>query len=126
MPFTFHHIGIPTTVPQEGERYSERFRMYTSGGERPLRIQYHRFDEGSPLHKLIQTLPHVAFKVDDLQQAIVGEEVLLGPYTPIKNFHVAIVKRPGILLEFIETTLTEEEIWDVSKHQDSLLYSNGE
>lgn len=86
MPFTFHHIGIPTTVPQEGERYSERFRMYTSGGERPLRIQYHRFDEGSPLHKLIQTLPHVAFKVDDLQQAIVGGGGIIRALHPHKKF----------------------------------------
>jgi hypothetical protein len=97
--------------------------MYTSGGELPGRIQYHRFGPNCPLHELIQTKPHVAYKVDNIDEVIKGKHVLLGPYFPIKNFQVAIVEEYGAVIEFIETTLTEEEIWDESKHQDSLLYA---
>lgn len=51
--FTYHHTGIPTTEPKEGERYSPTVKMYTTAGHNPFRIQWHRFEEGCPLHPLI-------------------------------------------------------------------------
>src|SRR4051794_2336005 len=83
----FHHLGIPTTEPKPGERFSERFAMYTSDSNCGLmRIQWHRFESHSPLHPLIRTLPHVAFQVSDLDRAIEGCRLLLGPYEPIPDF----------------------------------------
>jgi hypothetical protein len=29
----YHHLGIPTDVPREGETYLEKFEMYVSGYE---------------------------------------------------------------------------------------------
>lgn len=67
--YEFHHIGIPTTKKRDGEKYSSTFKMYTSNGDDPkFRVQYHRFEEGSSLHSLIQTMTHVAFKVSDMQK----------------------------------------------------------
>ncbi len=122
MKYEYHHMGIPTTEIREDERYSPRFKMYTSGGSLPLRIQWHRFEEGSSLHHLIQTKMHVAFKVENLEEAIQGKELLLGPYEPIKYFHVAMFLEDGVLIELIETSLSESEIWDEKNHEDSLLY----
>jgi hypothetical protein len=55
-------LGVPTIVPREGECHSLRFKMYTSGGEDlgGFRVQYHRFEEGSPLHSLLRTMSDVA------------------------------------------------------------------
>ncbi|KTD44345.1 hypothetical protein [Legionella parisiensis] len=122
MKYKYHHVGIPVTEPRSGERYSPVMDMYTSGGEFPGRIQYHRFGPNCPLHKLIQTKPHVAFKVDNIDNAIKGKHVLLEPYFPLKNFRVAMIEENGVIIEFIETSLSEDEIWDDSKHQDSMLY----
>jgi hypothetical protein len=81
---SFHHMGIPTTEPKPGERFSERFRMYTSDSDcKSHRIQWHRFEPTNLLHPLIRTIPHVAFKVSNLDRAITGCNVLLGPYEPI-------------------------------------------
>ncbi|WP_133131128.1 VOC family protein [Legionella yabuuchiae] len=120
--YRFHHIGIPTTVKREGERYSSTFKMYTSGGEdSPYRIQYHRFEEDSPLHPLLKTMSHVAFQVDDLEAAIEGKEIVLGPYEPFSGFKVAAIIDSGAPIELIETTLSEEEIWCKS-HNNSVIY----
>ncbi|HEX3660073.1 MAG TPA: hypothetical protein VHU89_01495 [Acidobacteriaceae bacterium] len=109
---TFHHMGIPTTEPKPGERFSERFGMYTSdSGCKAVRIQWHRFEKNSPLHSLIRTLPHAAFKVADLDASIRGSNVLLGPYEPIADFRVAIIEDGGLPVELIQTTLTDEELW---------------
>lgn len=109
--YTFHHTGIPTDQKREGETYAASVRMYTSDNGGSFRIQWHRFEEGSSLHPLIRTLPHVAFKVDDLQAAIEGEELLLGPYEPLDGFFVAMINDGGVPVELIQTALTDEEIW---------------
>jgi hypothetical protein len=93
---TFHHIGIPTPGPRPGERFSKRFGMYASDSDcGVVRIQWHRFEPGSPLHLLIRTVPHVAFKVLDLNRAIEGRDILLGPYEPIPDFRVAVIEDGG-------------------------------
>lgn len=110
--YEFHHLGIPTTEPKPGERYSERFAMHTSDAPAGLiRVQFHRFAPESPLHPLLRTMPHPAFKVDKLDRAIAGQTILLGPYEPIPGFRVAIIEDGGIPIEFVETSLTDEEIW---------------
>jgi hypothetical protein len=108
----FHHMGIPTMERKPGERFSEGFGMYTSDGEcKALRIQWHRFAADSSLHPLIRTVPHVAFKVADLDLAIAGCNVLLGPYEPIAEFRVAMIEDGGQPIELVETALTDEELW---------------
>lgn len=67
--YEYHHAGIPTDKPQVGERYSPTFKMYTTSGHNEFRIQWHRFEKGCPLHPLIQTVPHIAFKVDSIDKA---------------------------------------------------------
>ncbi len=118
----YHHTGIPTTKKRADERYSETFKMYTSGGEAPTRIQYHRFEKGCPLHNLIQTKPHIAFKVDRIDEVIDGKNVILEPYYPFENFRVAMIEENGMPIEFIETNLTETEIWNDSSHKNSVIY----
>ncbi|MFM0325208.1 hypothetical protein [Caballeronia glebae] len=114
--YEFHHMGIPAHEPREGERYSAQFRMYTSDADCDLmRVQYHRFEEGSTLPALMRTVPHAAFKVSDLTKAIEGKTLLLGPYEPIDGFRVAVVRDGDVPVELIETTLTDEQIWERAK-----------
>jgi hypothetical protein len=124
MNYQFHHVGIPTTEVRPDERYSSTFKMYTSGGEPPTRIQYHRFEADCPLHPLIQSKPHVAFKVDSIDEAIKGKQVILEPYFPFDGFKVAMIAENDMPIEFIETDLSEEEIWDDNAHKNSVIYTD--
>lgn len=118
----FHHMGIPTTEKKPRERFSQRFGMYTSDSDcKTLRIQWHRFEPNSPLHFLIRTVPHVAFKVEDLDRAVVGSNLLLGPYEPVANFRAAIIEDANQPIELVQTTLTDNELWNRAE-TDSLLY----
>lgn len=109
----FHHIGIPTTEPRHGERFSQRFGMYTSDSAcQTIRIQWHRFEADSPLHPLIRLVPHVALKVDDLERAIRGYKLLLDPYEPIPGFRAAMIEDGGCPIELVQTNLTDEVLWE--------------
>lgn len=119
--YEYHHMGIPTNKPREGEKYSSAFKMYTTQGNNEFRIQWHRFEKGCPLHPLIQSTPHVAFKVSSIDEAIQGKKVLLEPYYPFAGFRVAMVEIEGAPVELIETDLSEEEIW-ADTHKGSVIY----
>ncbi len=119
--YQFHHIGIPTTEVRECESYSTLFKMYTSDSECQLaRTQFHRFEPGSSLHPLIQTLPHVAFKVSDLDRAVQGCRLLLGPYEPIRGFRVAIIEDGGHPVELVETELSDDELWSRTRTESRI------
>lgn len=108
----FHHLGIPTTEVRPGERYSPAFGLYTSESAcRLLRVQWHRFDATSPLPLLVRTVPHAAFQVADLERAVAGATLLLGPYEPIPGYRVAIIEDGGIPIELVQTALTDAELW---------------
>jgi hypothetical protein len=99
----YHHLGIPTDVPREGERYLEEFGMYVSGyGESEYNIEWMRFEPGSPVHELIRTVPHIGFEVDDLDAAIAGKEVIVEPNCPSEGVRVAFIVDNGAPVEFLE------------------------
>lgn len=120
--YEYHHTGIPTNEPKEGERYSSAFKMYVTKGHNAFRIQWHRYEEGCPLHPLIQQVPHVAFKVNSIDEAIKGKKVLLEPYYPLEGFRVVMVEIEGAPVEFLETELSDEDIWNDENHKNSLVF----
>jgi hypothetical protein len=77
--------------------------MYVSGYDTsPYRVEWMRFEPDSPLPELVKTVPHVAFEVDDLDEAIRGKDVLIAPNSPSKGVRVAFVVDDGAPIEFLE------------------------
>ncbi|OON38731.1 hypothetical protein BTJ39_16705 [Izhakiella australiensis] len=124
--YQFHHLGIPLEDGINEGIYSEKAGMYTTDNPGKFRVQWHRFTADSPLHTLIKTVPHVAFKVEDLDAAIEGEEVILGPYEPIDDYRVAIINDAGVPVELIQTTLDDEELWARARSGRGALYRSDE
>jgi len=99
----YHHLGIPTDVPREGETYLEEFKVYVSGYEEsPYGVEWMRFERDSPLPVLVKTVPHVAFVVDDLAAELEGREVLIPPNRPSEGVAVAFIVDNGAPIEFLE------------------------
>lgn len=105
----FDHVGIFTDEPQENESWVEQSRVWvTNPRVHPKRIEYLRpaeLPQVDPkevgLWKL-WNLPHIAYRVDNLQEAIAGEEVVYGPFEPGEFATVAFVHKDGIVLEYLE------------------------
>ena len=99
----YHHIGIPTTTPQEGETHVAALKFFCTDHEsNPYGIQWMRFEPGCELPELVQTLPHVAFAVDDLETALEGHEVLIEPNSPSPGVRVAFIVEDGAPVEFLQ------------------------
>jgi hypothetical protein len=99
----YHHVGIPTTVPQAGETHLEAHRVFCTDHERnPFGIQWMRYEAECSLPEIVKTVPHVAFEVDDLEAAIAGQEILIPPNSPSKGVVVAFVLCDGAPVEFLQ------------------------
>ena len=49
-------------------------------------------------------MPHIAWRVDDLEQAIVGAEVVYGPFEPADFGRVVFIHEHGVIVEYLEYT----------------------
>ncbi len=99
----YHHLGIPTNVPREGEVYLEQHKVFVSGYETsPYGIEWMRYEPDCPLPELVKTLPHIAFKVDDLAAEIAGKEILIEPNSPSEGVTVAFIVDNGAPIEFLQ------------------------
>ena len=71
MSATYMHIGIPITNKKPGMVYNEGAKFWVSNvDDYDYKIEYLKFEEGTPFPEEIHRNPHVAYKVDDLEHYI--------------------------------------------------------
>jgi hypothetical protein len=99
----YHHLGIPTSEPRAGEIYLEEHGFFVSGfQESPYGIEWMRFEADSTVSPLIQTVPHLAFEVDDMEEALEGKEILLEPTELYPGACVAMIVSNGAPVELLQ------------------------
>lgn len=99
----FHHLGIPTTARFEGEIDLPHLLVTVSDHQsNPFGIQWQRYWEEAPYPELVKTVPHVAFEVENLEEALAGQEILIPPNSPSPGVMVAFIKVAGAPVELLE------------------------
>ena len=99
----YHHLGIPTTRDLPEEDYIPEYKFYASGfKDSPYGIEWMKFDDDCPLPELVRKMPHVAFVVDNLDEALKGKEILIKPNRPSEGVTVAFIIDNGAPVEFLQ------------------------
>jgi hypothetical protein len=103
----FDHVGLPTSHRQPNEMYVEQTKVWvTDPAAHPHRLEYLRYEPDSPVTGPVRELPHMAFRVDNLEQAMAGEEIVLGPFQATPTLRVVFIRKDGALFEFMESSQT--------------------
>lgn len=124
----FHHIGRPVPLKnlkgRKDVKYSHLFDMYSLDMRNSLGIpiELHAFDKNCSLHERVQKEAHVAFKVDDIELALKDKEIIMPLYQPFAGYKCAMIVLNDQLIELIETSLSENEIWGDGILKNSILY----
>lgn len=85
--------------------YVEATKVWvTNPAAHPQRIEYLRFEPDSPVTGPVRELPHMAFQVDNLDAAMEGSQVLLGPFQPTETLRVVFVLCDGAVFEYMENS----------------------
>jgi hypothetical protein len=105
----FDHVGFITQTPQPGEAWVESSQVWVTNPRRhPQRVEYVRplvMPEVAPAQVGLWKLwhwPHIAYRVEDLQAALQGEEVVFGPFFPGDFVEVAFIYKDGVVLEYMQ------------------------
>ena len=103
LQFRYHHIGIPTRKIRKGMTRIKHLRIRVTDHEsNPFGIQWMYFDNDCPVPELVRKAPHVAFVVDDLEEALRDRKVIIPPNSPSPGVMVALIEEQGAPVEFLQ------------------------
>ena len=99
----FDHIGVPTVERRDGMRLLESTRCWlTSPADHPFRVEWLYFEPSSGAPELVRSMPHVAYRVDDLGEAMRGYPVLAEPFDVFGEVRVSFIEVDGAPVEFVQ------------------------
>ena len=99
----FDHIGIVTTEKKPDDIFIEPTRVWiTDFQKHPYRVEWLRYEPDSPVTGPVREQPHVAYRVESIDEAAQGMKVLLEPF----DAGIAVVgfyqTDDGAVVEFME------------------------
>ena len=102
----FSHIGVITDEPKPGEIFIEATRVWiTDFVKHPFHVEWLRFEPDSPVTGLVRNQPHVAYRVDSIEEAAGDMPVLLEPFWPLETLRVGFYQtEDGAVVELMEYT----------------------
>ena len=109
----FRNVGGPTKKEKEESVYYEGIKTHIVPTEtKEFGIEYLRFEKDTPLPQELQTLVHVAYKVDDMDEQLKANRVVVEPRMADENTRIAFIMKDGILMELLEVKylLTHTEL----------------
>jgi len=104
MSAEFMHIGIPITNKKPGMTYADGMKIWMSNpDDYEYKIEYLKFEEGTPFPEIMHRNPHVAYKVDNLEKHLEDADETIFPPTEIgPGIRIAFAIKDGAILEFYE------------------------
>jgi hypothetical protein len=99
----FDHIGIPAVEKRAGMRFLESKRLWlTSPADHPYRVEWLWYEDDSTEVELVRTVPHVAYRVASLEDAMARQTVIAEPFDVFGEVRVSFVEVDGAPVEFVQ------------------------
>ena len=107
----YHHTGVVTDQKQLDEVYVEATKVWvTKPQDHPYRVEFLRFEPDTPVVPPVRDHCHTAYEVDDLEAAIEGKNVVLGPFDALNGLRVVFIEEDGALIEYMHFSEGRSEI----------------
>jgi hypothetical protein len=104
MSAEYMHVGIPVTNKKEGMTYAEGLKIWMSKPEDyDYKIEYLKFEEGTPFPEIMHKNPHIAYKVDDMAKYLKdADRVIVEPMTIGPGTRIAFIIKDDTIFELYE------------------------
>jgi hypothetical protein len=108
----FDHVGLRTFKKQDEEDWVEATRVWvTNPKKHPFNVELLRYEDDSPASKTLKENPHIAYRVDNLEEASKGMKVLLAPFEVGGFLKVGFFEySDGTVIEFMQY-LADKDKW---------------
>jgi hypothetical protein len=107
----FDHVGMKTEEKKEGENWVESTRVWvTNPKEHPYHVEWLRYEPDAPVPATLKNNTHIAFRVDSIEEASKGLDVVLEPFEVGGFLRVGFFQsKDGTVVEFMEYFGNESE-----------------
>jgi len=104
MSAKYMHIGIPVTTKKAGMTYIDAMKLWLSNpDDYDYKIEYLKFEEGTPFPEIMHKNPHIAFEVDDAEPYLAdADQVIFGPVNNDDGTRMAFIIKDDTILELYE------------------------
>lgn len=98
------HVGVPVAEKLPNMKHIEGKRLWvTDSEESDFKIEYLKYEEGTPYPDELHHRFHVGYQVDDLDFFLAkGDRVICGPLATAAGGRVAFVEKDGVAIELFE------------------------
>ena len=110
----FDHIGIVTTEKKAGEMFIPATKVWvTNFQNHPYKVEWLRYEPDTPVTGPVRECPHIAFRVDSIEEASKGMKVLIEPFDAEMAIVAFYQADDGTVVEFMEYK-KEKSQWQAS------------
>lgn len=97
------HIGYPVFEKMEGMMYADSLKVwFTDPSTNPYNIEFVYFEPDCPMAAAIQDTVHIAYQVDNIEEAVKGKSILWPICEPGPGMKIAFVYDQGTPIEFVQ------------------------
>lgn len=104
MSAKYLHIGIPVTNKRPNMTYVDALKLWMSNpDDHDYKIEYLKFEEGTPFPKIMHKQTHIAYQVDDAEPYIAeAERIIFGPVANDDGSRMVFISKDDTIIELIE------------------------
>jgi hypothetical protein len=104
MKIELDHIGLITNKKQDMEKYVAIMKAWiTNPRDNPFNIEWLRFEDDSPVKGPVREKNHIAYLVDDIEEAAKDLKVLMQPFKAENYLKIGFYEyEDGTVLELMQ------------------------
>lgn len=100
---TYHHTGIPVFEKMDGMMFVDSLKVWvTDAGASPYKVEFLYFEPDSPMAAAIQDETHVAYVVENIDEAVKGKSVLWPVMQVMPGLKIAFIYDQGMPIELMQ------------------------
>jgi len=103
MSAKYLHVGIPVTNKKPGMSFNDNLKIWTSNpDDHDFKIEYLKFEEGTPFPEIMHKNPHVAYEVDSMEKYLTeADQVIFKPLAVSPEMTIAFIIKDDTIIELI-------------------------
>ena len=110
----FEGFGLPLSEEMEKKEDGMKIGFFPIGDTLIEFLQFSPDKGWDSVHKVVRSqkgaLNHLCFEVENLEEELLGQEVLIAPNSPSPGIRVAFIVHNGAPIEFLEITPNREAV----------------
>ncbi|MCU6761716.1 Uncharacterised protein [uncultured Roseburia sp.] len=108
MAAMYMHLGIPVTAKKPNMIYNEQLKFWanTDVDSYDYKIEYLKFEEGTPFPEIMHRSPHVAYQVDNMLPYLEdADRIIFEPMELDGQMKIAFIMKDNTIIELVEITV---------------------